>query len=125
MSVRAQLSLELLIYLSLAGLSFAFVFPSIATVIGGTSRSIQGFEVSQFVRQIDTQAAMENSTFKLFVPQGLCGCAIRDGVLITSFGAFYFSWPVQSSNTTLCPDGVSGSFSIVHNGGSRSLERNS
>jgi len=121
--MQSQLSLELLVYLSLAGLSFAFIFPSVVKTVAGIDQKILGFEVSQFVRYIDTRLMLGNSTFGVFVPKGICGYAIRDGLLLTRFGAFYFSWQVQSSDTTLCPDGASGYFRIARHDGTSFLER--
>ncbi len=88
--MRGQLSLELLVYLSLAGLSFMFAITAAGRASASEARSVQEFDISQFVNQVSSEiAAGSASSFGAYVPKGLCNATLGGGTLLTGTGAFY------------------------------------
>ena len=122
--MRAQLSLELLIYMSLAGISFLLAISAASSASAGEAKSIQAFEVSQFVSSVGTElAAGSTSSFSAFLPRGLCNYTLKGDSLLTAFGAFSIPEPLNSPPGTFCPDGVYAELRLTYGSGGAVLER--
>ncbi|MGA3020843.1 MAG: hypothetical protein ABSD68_02755 [Candidatus Micrarchaeales archaeon] len=123
--LKAQLSLELLIYIALAGISLSFALSEAAKASAGTGNEIHLFEIVQFVNSLNEALMGGNgSSFRAFVPQGLCISNITGNLLSTQYGSFYLTEPLHDPNKALCPDGTYASFSIFYGLEGANLERN-
>ena len=120
--MRAQLSLELLIYVALAGLSLASTLPWAARLIGHVAAEKSAYEISQFVNALNTNLIEGSSRFSAFVPKGVCGANVSGVQLVTNSGSFYLIEPLAAQGA-LCPDGIYASFLITGNGTRLEIER--
>lgn len=122
--MRAQLSLELLLYLALAGLSFAVALHAVSGSMAKISNGIGAFEVSQFVDTINSHLfAGSQFSIKLYLPQGLCNSTVSGASITTRYGAFVFVAPVAVQQGALCPDGVFASLNVSVLNGSVQISR--
>jgi hypothetical protein len=122
--MRAQLSLELLVYLSLAGLSFLFAISAANRASASTAISVQRFEISQFANSVGGEvAAGSAASFSAFVPKGLCNATLGEGALITSVGTFYLPMRIYAPEGTFCPDGTYARLEVSYEEGEAALNR--
>lgn len=112
--MRAQISLELLIYVALAGLSLASTLPWAARLIGHVATEESTYGISQFVNALNTKLIDGSNEFSAFVPKGLCGANMSGAQLVTNSGVFYLIEPLAVRGK-LCPDGTYASFLITEN----------
>lgn len=111
---RAQLSVEFLIYLSLAGFSLL----SCISLFKGFSLSLSGsiayYELSDFVSKTNLAISLgENSyNFSLPLPHSICNSTFSGTHLLTPLGNFSFIEPILEQNGTLCNSRLSG-FSLI------------
>lgn len=111
--MKAQLSLELLLYISLAGLSLAFALGAASGAMVKVGNEIGSFEISQFVNRINTLLLTESSAqFSAYLPRGLCSSSASGSLLATRYGNFYFTQRVNAQAETFCPDGVYAELAI-------------
>jgi len=124
--LKAQLSLELLIYVALAGISLSFALSEAAKASTRAGNEMHISEIVQFVNSLN-EGLMDgkNVSFRVFVPQGLCVSNISDNLLLTQYGSFYLSEPLHDLDKALCPDGTYASFNISYNPEGANLERSS
>ncbi|MDE1855122.1 MAG: hypothetical protein KGH57_02260 [Candidatus Micrarchaeota archaeon] len=111
--MRAQLSLELLLYVALAGLSFAFAASAVETSSAKLGGSVVSFETGQFVDALNT-AMLETGSFSgnFYVPRGLCDSEISGDRIAVGGGLLYFVMDVNASPSVFCPDGVNATLRI-------------
>ena len=122
--MRGQLSLELLIYLSLAGLSFLFAITAANRASASEARSVQAFEVSQFVNGVSSEiAAGSTASFSAYVPKGLCGATLGGGTLVTQAGTFYLPDRIGAPGGAFCPDGAYARLEVSYGIGGATLGR--
>jgi hypothetical protein len=100
--MRTQLSLELLVYIVLAGLSITFALSGVSKSLTGSSRLASAYEMTQFVTDINVKILEGSVQFNEFIPSGICNATTVGSELFTSSGSFYFIRPVNLAN--LCPD---------------------
>ena len=101
-SARAQLSFEFLVYVAVSGASLAVILGMFAR-----SQAVQGDISSasyteELVASIDANMAYSSSSFSAYVPEGLCGAAVVDDTLVTSFGNFTLNNPIEIEGNALC-----------------------
>jgi hypothetical protein len=122
--LKAQLSLELLIYIALAGISVSFALSAAAKASTRTGNEIHLSEMVQFVNSLNVELMDGNGTsFRIFVPQGLCVSNLAGDLLSTQYGSFYLVEPLHDLNNTFCPDDTYASFEIFYNPEGANLER--
>lgn len=122
--MRAQLSLELLLYVALAGLSFAFAIGAVSRAWSGLGGSEGAFEMTQLADTINT-ALLQNGAFSgtVYLPTGMCAANASGNALTTPHGALYFIDVVNTTSTTFCPDGTYANLSVVVTGGTAYFSR--
>ena len=110
------MSLEMMLYASLAGLSLVFASGAVAkesATIGGASAA---FEASQFVDSLNgVLVSGDTSKFTMFVPYGLCNSTVSGPELEYRGIRLYLADPLAFSGSPLCPDGVAASLEIAYN----------
>jgi hypothetical protein len=116
--------LELLVYLALAGLSFAFALHAVSGATAGTASDIHSFEIAQFVDYVNT-ALLGGGSFsaELYLPVGLCNSTISGSSLVTGYGRFYFVGRVAAQKGVLCPDGTYALLGFHMENGTENLVR--
>jgi hypothetical protein len=117
-NARAQLSLELLVYVALAGLSFALAIGAVSKAWTSLGKSAYAFELSQFADAINA-ALLSSGSFSetLYLPPGLCGAASHRNTLETEYGSIYFVYAINASPQVFCPDGEYAQISVLVKGG--------
>ncbi|MDE1845815.1 MAG: hypothetical protein KGH53_00830 [Candidatus Micrarchaeota archaeon] len=107
---RAQLSLEFMVYLSLAGLSLLSSLSLLGTFSGHFLGFTSKYEVLELVNNINLHAMLgiTGNTTEL-VPKGLCGAAVIGSSLISPYGNFPLVGKISASNGTFCPSSPDGS----------------
>ena len=114
--MRAQLSLELMLYVTLAGLALLFALSTIAKVSARINSGLQTFEVSQFVNDINNALTSNDSALvDVFLPRGLCNSTASGSALETPYGTLYLASRLYVAANTFCPDDVYASFKISYN----------
>jgi hypothetical protein len=110
------MSLELMLYASLAGLSLVFALGEVARESTRISNGTVALEASQFVNSLNAELLNGGTQgFTLFVPQGLCNSKISGDELSYGGAELYLVEPLALSGNPLCPDGTSASFSVICN----------
>ncbi len=113
---RAQLSLELMLYVALAGLSLAFALGIFSREVSAVGKGVGAFEMSQFVGALNDKLLSGSAGgFSVFLPPGVCNSTLSNASLLSAQGVFYLVRPVEAGNA-LCPDGTSAALSIGYNG---------
>ncbi len=123
--MRAQLSLELLVYLALAGLSLAVVLHAASAPLAKAGYAVRVYGISQFVGQLNERlvsGAYGNGS--MYLPAGLCPTGAQHGQLETAYGTFSLLTPVALSGNVFCPDGVVAGLRIEISNGTALISRN-
>lgn len=115
--------MELLLYLALAGLSFAFAIGAVSGSLLKAENAIASFEIAQFVNQVNTMMLTSASQFNSYIPAGVCNSTLSGSLLSTEYGDFYFTWPLKAQEGTLCPDGAYARLRISVANGTAYLSR--
>lgn len=120
--MRSQISLELLIYMALAGASLAASMPWVAKELSNANQQRSAYETLQFVESINLAIMQGSAQLGVFVPEGLCSASVNGTELETRSGNFFFLEPVTATNA-FCPDNTDAELAIAGQGGRVSIER--
>ncbi len=122
--MRAQLSLELMLYVALAGLSFAFALGVTERSYAGIGASTGSFGLSQFIDVING-ALLSSGAFSgnVYLPQGLCEATANNNSISTRYGSFYIVDKVSFAPGTMCPDGEYANIAVSVRGGIAYINR--
>ncbi|MEM0147064.1 MAG: hypothetical protein QXR85_00170 [Candidatus Micrarchaeaceae archaeon] len=120
--MRAQLSLEFLIYVGLAGVSLAIVGAAIPALLGKANAYASSYAAASFVNAVNTALISGNATVSAYLPMGLCNSSAKGDVLETQWGTFYFVAPLLVGDA-LCPSGMQATFAIETDNGTIVLRR--
>jgi hypothetical protein len=113
--LRVQLSLELLLYVSLVGISSALVLGILARNSSGLRSELGAFAVSQFVNSVNGAILGGAVREGVFLPGGVCGSQITGALLSYGNESFAFVEPVHLVGNALCPDGIAASLQFTYN----------
>ena len=105
MRMKTQMSLEMLAYLSLAGLSILYSAKAVSEYYSSANGSLASFGYSSFVEAVSTAILQDADHAAISVPAGLCNSTISGDELKTSKGDFYFVREVQISKSVMCSPG--------------------
>lgn len=103
--MKAQMSLEMLAYLAIAGISLVLSLAYLSNYYVREGQSVAGYEYSDFVEAINIALMNGASAINIFVPEGLCNSTISGTSLITGNGRFEFVEPVRLSQRLKCLSG--------------------
>jgi hypothetical protein len=110
------MSLELMLYASLAGLSFAFALAAVAKESSGIATGTATFEASQVVDSLNGAVLSGNTgRFDVFVPQGMCNSTTSGEGLFYRGSWLYFAEPLSFHDRPFCPDGTDAILEIGYN----------
>ncbi len=110
------MSLEMMVYISLAGISMLYSIHAVSAYHQRSSQSISGYEYSNFVEAINTAILGNYSSISLYVPQGMCGGSLNGSSIDTGIGRLYFVETVRISATLACSPGLQRANLSYHQG---------
>ncbi|MDE1825069.1 MAG: hypothetical protein KGH61_03265 [Candidatus Micrarchaeota archaeon] len=118
--MRAQLSFEFLVYLSLAGLSLLFSVSLLSTSSHSIYNKAGYYWASALAYKInDAILSGPYLNFSTFLPQGMCNSSINGAVLHTEYGDFNIASKVLAEGKVFCPDGTEANFEMGFANGTR------
>ena len=100
--MKAQLSLEFLIYALVSGASLVLALGMYVRSQGATSASAASAYAEELVASINANMAYEASSFSAYVPEGLCNATAEGFTLSTGFGDFSLDDPMEIMGNALC-----------------------
>jgi hypothetical protein len=101
--MRAQLSFEFLVYVAVSGASLAVMLGLFARSQAVQSNIRAASYTEELIASINANMAYSSSSFSAYVPEGLCGAAVANDALVTSFGSFTLNNPLIIAGNALCP----------------------
>lgn len=113
--MKAQLSLELELYMALAGMALLFALAEFARYAQGIEIGISAYRISGFVDALNENLLSGNYSFSAYVPQGVCNATVNGSELHTAYGAFSLASEVSLRGGVLCPGGETMELSISYN----------
>ncbi len=99
------MSLEMLAYISIAGISMAYSIGMVNSYHGEINRSVMMYEYSGFVNGLDTAMLEGARSVSLYVPEGMCNSTAAGNELKTGYGMFYFVDTVWMNASAICSQG--------------------
>jgi hypothetical protein len=116
--MKAQISLELLIYLSISSISLLAISSLMLHYMPRIKNSLEEYAVWLMLARLDTASYYySNASVYLFIPQGLCNASIEGDMLLTRFGSFYFNPTLILSPSDFCPDNEYATLYMRNEGG--------
>ncbi len=120
--MKGQLSLELMIYASLAGISLLYAASLASSDSSGIRNAVSSYQTGVLVEAInDRVMAGAPGALQVYAPQALCGYPVNGSVLKTAYGSYYFITVVNASSQVFC--GGSETLSITQINGAVRIER--
>jgi hypothetical protein len=104
--MRAQMSLEMLAYISMAGISLLYSISAISAYYPRMNQSLGYYAYSSFAESINTAILSNDSSVTLYVPGGMCDSPLNGSVLDTRYGTFNFVEEVRAGGNLTCNAGI-------------------
>ena len=104
--MKAQMSLEMLAYISIAGISILYSIGAISAYYLRINQSLGDYAYSNFVESINTAILSNESSIALTVPSGICGSRLNGSAFDTKYGTFYFVENVKFGSNLTCNIGA-------------------
>jgi len=116
--MKAQISLELLIYLSISSISVLAISSLVLHYMPRIKSELEEYAVWLMLARLDTASYYySNASLYLFIPQGLCNASIEGDMLLTRSGSFYFNPALSIAPGTFCPDNEYATIYMRNDGG--------
>ncbi len=115
--MRLQISFELLLYLSLAGIALLTSVAMLASKWSGINRSVDSLGLYYFINSLNEQLASGAQSFSLYVPHGACNSTLSGDAVKTAYGTYYLAGPIGVSSGIFCPDGQTANFALSYQSG--------
>ncbi|MGC8662444.1 MAG: hypothetical protein ACP5RT_01510 [Candidatus Micrarchaeia archaeon] len=114
----AQISLEVLFYLSLSSLAMLLMASLAVRYIPYINNKLNEYAAFLLISKINELTAYRKSlNFYFYTPKGLCNSSISNDSVESSLGSFYLSPTVKVKNRVFCPDGTYANFSLENKQG--------
>ena len=88
--MKAQMSLEFMLYVALGGLALLAALGIATGREAGLNLSIQRFELSSLVAEINGDIAAGSGFAEAYVPASFCNASAEGDELVTAYGSFGF-----------------------------------
>jgi len=116
--MKAQISLELLIYLSISSISLLAISSLLLYYMPKIKNTLEEYAVWLMLARLDTASYYySNASMYLFIPQGLCNASVEGDMLLTRFGSFYFNPALSLASSDFCPDNEYATLYMRNEGG--------
>ncbi len=106
-AINAQMSFEMQLYMALAGVALLFAAAEIARAAPEIYGTVGGYEVGEFVSLVNENILLGNSSFRAWIPEGMCNATAGGGEVGTRYGNFSTVAGLSFANSTFCPGGES------------------
>ncbi|MGC8671432.1 MAG: hypothetical protein ACP5TJ_00890 [Candidatus Micrarchaeia archaeon] len=115
--MKAQMSMEMLLYVSLAGISLLLAGRQLGLVLEKAGQQSSYYEVAQFEMRINSALINGTGMLSLFVPAGFCNASgVGNGSGLRVFNSSVsFVAPIYFGNS-LCPDDAYATLEFEKNG---------
>jgi len=118
MHMKAQISLELLIYLSISSLTILSISDALLHYIPRINGELNTYAISLMLARLDTASYYySNASVYLFIPRGVCNASVDGNRLLTRFGSFYFNPALKLVPSDFCPDNEYATIYMRRGGG--------
>ncbi len=116
--MRLQISVELLIYLSVSAIVLVFILGAVSRWSTSYSNAIGGYEAYTLVSYINSAiySGTEASNISISLPKGACNFSISGNKLYTQYGTFYFADDAIAANGLFCVAGGAETIEVINNG---------
>lgn len=103
--MKAQISLEFLVYLSLAGASLLLASGTALHYLPKIEDTLNEYAVGLLVSKINALSEYyPNATLHAYIPKGMCNASIENSTLTVRSWSFYLN-PMIRLERPFCPDG--------------------
>lgn len=105
--LKAQMSLELMLYIALAGLSMVGALAILRS--GGAAASSYGnrYKAYEFAESVNYAAESgSGKPVQVSLPAGMCNSTMQGSALSTQYGTFYLVPGIYINTSALCPAGA-------------------
>ncbi len=122
--MKAQMSLEFLLYSALAGLSILFALSMLNARSKQISSSIAGYEMQSLMDSLNSAILSGKyvSYINAYIPIGACNSTVSSGKISNMFGNFY-TYAQLDNASFLCPDGMVAYMEVRDYGSSMQVVR--
>jgi hypothetical protein len=103
--MRAQMSLEMLAYIALAGISLLYSVGAAHHYLESASGYISSYSYSEFADSISTALLQKSSHFNIYVPSGICNSTINGSSLMLGGNSYQLPERVSVQDGFLCQPG--------------------
>jgi hypothetical protein len=116
--MRLQISVELLIYLSVSAIVLVFVLVAVSRWSASYSNAVSRYEAYTLVSYINSAiySGAEVSNISVSLPKDACNFSINGNKLYTRYGTFYFAEDVIAENGLFCDASGAGTIEFIKNG---------
>ncbi len=102
---KAQISLELMLYLSLAAIAILIAASESIRMLPKAEGIISTYYTERLASEISYGIMAGNITFYAYVPKGLCNASASGDHLYTQYGGFPEAASLALSGSPFCPGG--------------------
>jgi hypothetical protein len=110
------MSLEMMAYIALAGISMLYCAVAVARYSVQLGRYAAYYSYSEFSQAISTAIMGHAGDVSVYVPAGMCNSTVSGSELRTRYGSFYFPERVSISGNLTCSIGNSDASITYANG---------
>ncbi|MGC9156778.1 MAG: hypothetical protein ACP5GD_01150 [Candidatus Micrarchaeia archaeon] len=119
--MKAQLSLELLIYLSLASSAALASMVAFSKMLSDASSIASAYAIEEFVSSLNSALIFGNKSASLYIPKGMCTAKISGQSIIIGNSTYALVEPIQGN--AFCPDGIEATLNITYFNGYALIRR--
>ena len=121
--MRLQISFELLLYLSVAGIALLFGLMMLASRWSGINNSVNSLGIYYFINSLNEELASGAMSFSLFVPRGTCNSTVSGHAIVNRYGTYYLTGNIKVPAGIFCPDGQPANFTVSYGTGAWVISR--
>lgn len=118
--MRLQISVELLVYLSVSAIVLVFVLHSLSAWSGAYSSELGRYEAYTLVSYVNSAifSDAEATNISVSLPSSACNYTISGNRLSTPYGTFYFAEDILAAEGLFCPGGAAERLEVIDNSSS-------
>ena len=102
--MKAQISLELELYLAIASIAMLFSIVGLSRVYPNIAGQASGYGLMGLAESINENILLGNSSMSAWLPQGACNSTVNGNEFKTGRGAFSLISSVSFNGYPFCPD---------------------
>lgn len=102
--MKAQISLELELYLAIASIALLFSVIGLSRAYPNIAWQASGYGMMGLAEAINENILLGNSSMVAWLPRGACNSTVKGNELSTAHGAFALVSSVSFNGYPFCPD---------------------